>query len=111
MNIPPGFWDNSQCEAHSVMKCDINLSGFFWTSGRAGQIKRIRRNKIMAKNYESESKNSRNYTGTSDKNSYGNEMNHAGNAKNSVKSKNETDCRSKAKNKTSQSYSSEEDRY
>ena len=29
----------------------------------------------MAKNYESESKNSRNYTGTSDKNSYGNEMN------------------------------------
>ena len=37
----------------------------------------------MAKNYESESKNSRNYTGTSDKNSYGNEMNHAGNAKNS----------------------------
>ena len=56
----------------------------------------------MAKNYESESKNSRNYTGTSDKNSYGNEMNHAGNAKNSVKSKNETDCRSKAKNKTSQ---------
>ena len=30
----------------------------------------------MAKNYESESKNSRNYTGTSDKNSYGNEMNH-----------------------------------
>ena len=54
----------------------------------------------MAKNYESESKNSRNYTGTSDKNSYGNEMNHAGNAKNSVKSKNETDCRSKAKNKT-----------
>ena len=31
----------------------------------------------MAKNYESESKNSRNYTGTSDKNSYGNEMNHA----------------------------------
>ena len=63
----------------------------------------------MAKNYESESKNSRNYTGTSDKNSYGNEMNHAGNAKNSVKSKNETDCRSKAKNKTSQSYSSEED--
>ena len=41
----------------------------------------------MAKNYESESKNSRNYTGTSDKNSYGNEMNHAGNAKNSVKSK------------------------
>ena len=26
----------------------------------------------MAKNYESESKNSRNYTGTSDKNSYGN---------------------------------------
>lgn len=53
----------------------------------------------MAKNYESESKNSRNYTGTSDKNSYGNEMNHAGNAKNSVKSKNETDCRSKAKNK------------
>ena len=58
----------------------------------------------MAKNYESESKNSRNYTGTSDKNSYGNE-------KNSVKSKNETDCRSKAKNKTSQSYSSEEDRY
>ena len=65
----------------------------------------------MAKNYESESKNSRNYTGTSDKNSYGNERNHAGNAKNSVKSKNETDCRSKAKNKTSQSYSSEEDRY
>lgn len=69
----------------------------------------------MAKNYESESKNSRNYTGTSDKNSYGNEMNHAGNVKNSVKSsvksKNETDCRSKAKNKTSQSYSSEEDRY
>ena len=59
----------------------------------------------MAKNYESESKNSRNYTGTSDKNSYGNEMNHAGNVKNSVKSKNETDCRSKAKNKTSQSYS------
>lgn len=53
----------------------------------------------MAKNYESESKNSRNYTGTSDKNSYGNEMNHAGNVKNSVKSKNETDCRSKAKNK------------
>ena len=42
---------------------------------------------------------------------HGNEMNHAGNAKNSVKSKNETDCRSKAKNKTSQSYSSEEDRY
>ena len=41
----------------------------------------------MAKNYESESKNSRNYTGTSDKNSYGNEMNHAGNAKNSVKAK------------------------
>lgn len=65
----------------------------------------------MAKNYASESKNSRNYTGTSDKNSYGNEMNHAGNAKNSVKSKNKTDCRSKAKNKTSQSYSSEEDRY
>ena len=56
----------------------------------------------MAKNYESESKNSRNYTGTSDKNSYGNEMNHAGNAKNSVKSKNETDCRSKAKNKRRQ---------
>ena len=28
----------------------------------------------MAKNYESESKNSRNYTGTSDKNSYGNEI-------------------------------------
>ena len=26
-------------------------------------------------------KTSRNYTGTSDKNSYGNEMNHAGNAK------------------------------
>ena len=35
----------------------------------------------MAKNYESESKNSRNYTGTSDKNSYGNEMNHTDNAK------------------------------
>ena len=69
----------------------------------------------MAKNYESESKNSRNYTGTSDKNSYGNEMNHAGNAKNSVKSKNETDCRDKAKNKmknkTSQSYTSEENEY
>ena len=64
---------------------------------RSGQINLIRRKIIMA--------------GTSDKNSYGNEMNHAGNAKNSVKSKNETDCRSKAKNKTSQSYSSEEDRY
>ena len=55
---------------------------------RSGQINLIRRKIIMAKNYESESKNSRNYTGTSDKNSYGNEMNHAGNAKNSVKSKN-----------------------
>ena len=111
MNIPPRFWDNSQCEAHSVMKCDIKLSGFFWTSGRAGQIKRIRRNKIMAKNYESESKNSRNYTDTTSKNSYGNEMNHTDNAR----SKNETDSRDKAKNKmknkTSQSYSSEEDRY
>ena len=21
MNIPPGFWDNSQCEALSAMKC------------------------------------------------------------------------------------------
>ena len=51
----------------------------------------------MAKNYESESKNSRNYTGTSDKNSYGNEMNHAGNAKNSVKSKNETDLTAQKK--------------
>ena len=38
-------------------------------------------------------------------------MNHTDNAKNSVKSKNETDCRSKVKNKTSQSYRSEEDRY
>ena len=65
----------------------------------------------MAKNYESESKNSRNYTDTTSKNSYGNEMNHTDNAR----SKNETDSRDKAKNKmknkTSQSYSSEEDRY
>ena len=111
MNIPPGFWDNSQCEALSAMKCGRKNPGFFRAIGKSGKINSIRRKIIMAKNYESESKNSRNYTGTSDKNSYGNEMNHAGNVKNSVKSKNETDCRSKAKNKTSQSYSSEEDRY
>ena len=49
----------------------------------------------MAKNYESESKNSRNYTDTTSKNSYGNEMNHTDNAR----SKNETDSRDKAKNK------------
>ena len=61
----------------------------------------------MAKNYESESKNSRNYTGTSGKNKYGNEMDHADN----MKSKNETDCRDKGKNKTSQSYNSEKERY
>ena len=65
----------------------------------------------MAKNYESESKNSRNYTDTTSKNSYGNEMNHTDNAR----SKNEPDRRdtakNKRKNKTSQSYSSEEDRY
>ena len=61
----------------------------------------------MAKNYESENRNSKNYTETSSKNTYGNEMNHTDN----LRSKNETDCRSKAKNKTSQSYSSEEDRY
>ena len=42
----------------------------------------------MAKNYESESKNSRNYTDTTSKNSYGNEMNHTDNAR----SKNETVC-------------------
>ena len=111
MNIPPRFWDNSYCETRSVMRCGIRKQGFFRAIGKSGQTNCIRRNKTMAKNYESESKNSRNYTGTSDKNSYGNEMNHAGNAKISVKSKNETDCRSKAKNKTSQSYSSEEDRY
>lgn len=110
MNILPGFWDNSQCEALSAMKCG-RKNRILQSIRRSGQINLIRRKIIMAKNYESESKNSRNYTGTSDKNSYGNEMNHAGNAKNSVKSKNETDCRSKAKNKTSQSYSSEEDRY
>ena len=65
----------------------------------------------MAKNYESESRNSKNYTETSSTNTYGNEMNHTDNARN----KNETDSRDKAKNKmknkTSQSYSSEEDRY
>ena len=110
MNIPPGFWDNSQCEALSAMKCGRKKPDFAeYQEIRAD--KSHQEEKIMAKNYESESKNSRNYTGTSDKNSYGNEMNHAGNVKNSVKSKNETDCRSKAKNKTSQSYSSEEDRY
>ena len=70
----------------------------------------------MAKNYESsESKNSRNRTGTSDKSSYGNEMNYTddvkNSTKNSTKNKNETDCRNKMKNRTSQSYSSEEDRY
>ena len=55
----------------------------------------------MAKNYESESKNSRNYTGTSDKSSYGNEMNYTddvkNSTKNSTKNKNETDCRNKIK--------------
>ncbi len=70
----------------------------------------------MAKNYESsESKNSRNHTGTSDKSSYGNEMNYTddvkNSTKNSTKNKNETDCRNKMKNRTSQSYRSEEDRY
>ena len=49
----------------------------------------------MAKNYESESRNSKNYTETSSKNTYGNEMNHTDN----LRSKNETDCRDKAKNK------------
>lgn len=47
----------------------------------------------MAKNYESESKNSRNYTGTSDKNSYGNEMNHDGNAKNRCEKQKRDSCR------------------
>ena len=69
----------------------------------------------MAKNYESESQNSRNHTGTSDKSSYGNEMNYTddvkNSTKNSTKNKNETDCRNKMKNRTSQSYRSEEDRY
>ena len=58
----------------------------------------------MAKNYEYESKNSRNYAGSSNKNSYGDEMNRTDN----LRSKNESDCRNKAKNKTSQSYRSEE---
>ncbi len=63
----------------------------------------------MAKNYEYESKNSRNYAGSSNQNSYGDEMNRTDN----LRSKNESDCRNKAgnkaKNKTSQSYRSEED--
>ena len=45
----------------------------------------------MAKNYESENRNSKNYTETSSKNTYGNEMNHTDN----LRSKNETDCRDK----------------
>lgn len=65
----------------------------------------------MAKNYESENRNSKNYTETSSKNTYGNEMNHTDN----LRSKNETDCRDKAKNKmknkTSHSYTSEENEY
>ena len=65
----------------------------------------------MAKNYESESKNSKNsknYTGTSSKNTFGNEMNRSEN----VRSDYETDTKNKTKNKTNdktfQSYSSEE---
>ena len=66
----------------------------------------------MAKNYESESKNSRNYTGTSDKNSYGNEMNHTDNDKKQCeKTKTRQIVEVRTKNKTSQSYRSEEDRY
>ena len=65
----------------------------------------------MAKNYESESRNSKNYTETSSKNTYGNEMNHTDN----LRSKNETDykdnTKNKMKNKTSQSYTSEENEY
>lgn len=64
--------------------------------------------KIMAKNYEYENKNTKNYAGNSSKNSSKSEMNRAENTRNSK----ETDCRDKAKNrtsdKTSQSYDSEE---
>lgn len=64
--------------------------------------------KTMAKNYEYESKNTKNYAGNSSKNSSKSEMNRAENARNSKT----TDCRDKAKNKTndktSQSYNSEE---
>ena len=103
MNIPPGFWDNSQCEALSAMKCGRKKPDFAeYQEIRADKFHQ--EEKIMAKNYESsESKNSRNHTGTSDKSSYGNEMNYTDDVKNSTKNS--------TKNKTSQSYSSEEDRY
>ncbi len=65
----------------------------------------------MAKNYEYESRDSRNYSETSGKNTYGNEMD----CTDDLRSKKETDCkdraRDKTKNKTSQSYASEENRY
>ena len=66
----------------------------------------------MAKNYESESKNSRNYTGTSDKNSYGNEMNHAGKCKKQCeKAKTRQIVEVKTKIKLPSLTATEEDRY
>ena len=65
----------------------------------------------MAKNYGSEGRNGRNCSETSGKNTYGNEMDRT----DDLRSKKETDCKDRAKdktkNKTSQSYTSEENRY
>ena len=62
----------------------------------------------MAKNYESEGKNSKNYTGTSSKNTYGNEMDRTENVRSGYETDTKNKTRNKTNDKTSQSYSSEE---
>lgn len=58
----------------------------------------------MAKNYESESKNTKNYTGMSDRNCFKNETDRTEN----LKTTNKTTSKNKTTNKTSQSYDDEE---
>ena len=60
----------------------------------------------MAKNYESENKNTKNYTDTSDKNCFRNESNRTDN----LKTTNAMNHKNKTNDKTSQSYD-EEDTY
>ena len=64
----------------------------------------------MAKNYESENKNSRNCADTSEKNCFGKDSNSAGNTK-SKNTTNTTTSKNKTSNKTSQSYDEETSRY
>lgn len=112
LNITLCFWNNSYCPFLCIATKQAGLDEISKRPRSAKQGRSLgkmrQEEKTMAKNYEYESKNTKNYAGNSSKNSSKSEMNRAENARNSKT----TDCRDKAKNKTndktSQSYNSEE---